>query len=1005
DASAVTKRTAAGIDQICLVECTDFVAGRSVTFDEAGMHAFEHLKNAEDFQMALDVVRCRGTGIRPVPVRISEDGKFRMIDYGERRESDLTAKPGEISRHNIITDGSGDTALTRQELWERKLLDLSLRNSLLNFRPGSANVQFMTFDLSQLEDELSKGGDFQIMAAPTELHAVLSDNKIFETENNKDIVTQLAETEFRSHRLRAFIRDADLERTLKKLHRTAKISLEENGANTLYLSLGCLRWYETDKSTRPRYAPLLLVPVDLVRKITDRSYSLRVRGEDVQMNITLLEMLRQDFGILINGLNPPPMDENGVDLPLVFNTVRQAVMAKKGWDVEDLAFLGQFSFSQFIMWNDIRNRSEELRQNQVVASLISGKLEWDPQDISISPAELDDKVAPSDMAVPVSADSSQLAAVYAASQGQSFVLHGPPGTGKSQTITNMIANALYNGKSVLFVAEKMAALSVVQKRLAKIGLDPFCLELHSNKAQKRAVLNQLEQTLAIGHVKSPEDYQRTADELKRRRTELGEIMTALHEPQPIGMSLYDAITVYETLSEYKGCITLDAAYPEKTAAEDYQAAQDHLARIIAAGRELGGYRTSPLKAYCREQYDINTRDQFKKAAEQLRSLLPEANAAYRKLLQELQLAVQGDYETYAGLLTALQHAQTGEYLPSQLAADAPAAVRRGELDALLEAGRNYRSMEDAVLQRFECTVLAVDAAAAKLEWNENAQKWFLPKLFGTGKIVRKLQAHAKAPGTVTKENYAGVCDELIALAEQRQKLVGADAVLTAAFGAYWQADKSDFNLLGRCCKGTDAIREILGRLQEPALFEALQRPMPAGFTQAWAAFEKLRTAMDALEKNFGIDFAELSQAEDFFAAAEQTASGWISGSTLLRERSILEGLLRELSGRGLDAVVSAYRSGFVTEDTMMDAYRCEAARVTIVSAMAKYPVLSGFQGTQFEVSLTQFAELNAQFEKLTVQELVSRLSAKIPVAAEGMKGSSEISVLQRAIKSGGRMLS
>ena len=147
------------------------------------------------------------------------------------------------------------------------------------------------------------------------------------------------------------------------------------------------------------------------------------------------------------------------------------------------------------------------------ASLISGKMEWTGEEM-IPSEKLDELMSPADMAVPVSVDSSQLAAIVTAGKGQSFVLHGPPGTGKSQTITNMIANTLYQGKSVLFVAEKMAALSVVQKRLSNIGLEPFCLELHSNKAQKKNVLlvitsysihyTKLYDFLLTGFTKKPE---------------------------------------------------------------------------------------------------------------------------------------------------------------------------------------------------------------------------------------------------------------------------------------------------------------------------------------------------------------------------------------------------------------------------------------------------------------------------------------------------------------------
>lgn len=163
-----------------------------------------------------------------------------------------------------------------------------------------------------------------------------------------------------------------------------------------------------------------------------------------------------------------------------------------------MAFIGLFSFGQFVMWNDIHNRSKELEENKVVSSLINGAMNWQQEDNDISADNLDDEFSIKDMAIPVSAESSQMVAIAAAAKGKSFVLQGPPGTGKSQTITNMIANALYQGKTVLFVAEKMAALNVVQKRLVNIGLDPFCLELHSNKTNKSVVLSEINKALEVG---------------------------------------------------------------------------------------------------------------------------------------------------------------------------------------------------------------------------------------------------------------------------------------------------------------------------------------------------------------------------------------------------------------------------------------------------------------------------------------------------------------------------
>lgn len=176
------------------------------------------------------------------------------------------------------------------------------------------------------------------------------------------------------------------------------------------------------------------------------------------MNFTILEKIKQDFKIEINGLDPLPSDEHGIDLRLVLNIVRKAIVDQPRWDVLESGYIGIFSFTQFVMWNDIRNRSEDLSRNKIVKSLIDGKLSWDSNFTNI-PEEVDESSA----ILPISADASQLYAINAAANGESFVLHGPPGTGKSQTITGLIGNALGKGKTVLFVAEKMAALSVVEK--------------------------------------------------------------------------------------------------------------------------------------------------------------------------------------------------------------------------------------------------------------------------------------------------------------------------------------------------------------------------------------------------------------------------------------------------------------------------------------------------------------------------------------------------------------
>ncbi|WP_312496027.1 DUF4011 domain-containing protein, partial [Anaerosporobacter sp.] len=341
--------------------------------------------------------------------------EFLGYDYNKREDIDET---------------SGQAKL---RLWERKLLDLSLRNTLLNFRKTKTTVQLMTANLFELRDHIASGEQFIIMGKPKEIATMRNDLNVYPIQKDVEYIEAIATSEFTHRRIRTFLEEEELDGVLKNIHRQARTVIEENGANSLYLALGFLRWYETKQSQNARYAPLVLVPVDLVRKVQAHTYGIRIRDEEIQMNITLLELLRQDYDIEITGLDPLPTDECGVDLSYVFREVRKGIANKPNWSVEEYAFLGLFSFNQFILWNDIHSRTDELMKNKLVASLLSGKLEWSPQGNTITARQFDEQIAPMDLAVPIRADSSQLEAIWAASKGQSFVLHGPPGTGKSQT--------------------------------------------------------------------------------------------------------------------------------------------------------------------------------------------------------------------------------------------------------------------------------------------------------------------------------------------------------------------------------------------------------------------------------------------------------------------------------------------------------------------------------------------------------------------------------------------
>lgn len=456
----LTKRIDNGSDEMTFVECTAMCSGEQVSFEEAERVAkWGRLGKPDAFRFAIDVYMARLQGIRPLPSRI-RDGAGLSIKADEIRESEITEAPKNLGIS--ISDVSTSLAVpkkisSKKELWESKLLDLSQHNMLLNLPLNASVMPIMSSHIDELEDALADGHEFHLLPVEKEIAALSfvkmdeNGNKskpmpwlpaaiqrygIFEmTEWPSDADFDFKEKlrgEYRNHRLYTFCTDKQLDRDLTSIYRASRSAQQENGVSSLYLAIGLLRWFPEPGSSEPSYAPLILLPIEIIRKSANQGYALHARDEDSHFNTTLLEMLAQNYHMQIGGLDPLPADEHGINIKSVFAIVRSAVLSLSGWDVVESCVIGNFSFAQFAMWNDIHTAGDVLEKNKVVRSLMKGHVDW---DISSEKGE-------EDIYLPITVDGTQLQAIRMAAKGTTFVLHGPPGTGKSQTITAMIANLM-----------------------------------------------------------------------------------------------------------------------------------------------------------------------------------------------------------------------------------------------------------------------------------------------------------------------------------------------------------------------------------------------------------------------------------------------------------------------------------------------------------------------------------------------------------------------------------
>ncbi|MDP1648969.1 MAG: DUF3320 domain-containing protein [Rubrivivax sp.] len=544
DVTALRKRVK--LKELLLFETTLVTQRPAPSFSFASQHAAQQIaeQNEEAFELAVDIRRARLQRIKPLAsaetlVAAPVTDQPQVVEPAFDEAPDLPDDDAQAEQDAATLDPKD-----RLARWQRKLLDLSLRNNLLNFKSGKKALKLEAPDAGALEDLLADGQALKLLARPDLMDGADPRNQaIHEGREREDLRRAHALDALKRREVFIAVAQDELEPRLVDLYRTARTTLQEGGANTLYVALGFLSWNRDDKPGSKYRAPLILVPVTLHRKSMRSGFTLTLHDDEPRFNPTLIEMLRQDFkldlGIADGEL---PRDDAGLDVRAVWKAVSRAVKDIKGWEVSEDVVLAMFSFAKYLMWKDLTERTDQLRENPVVKHLIDTPRESYPQGVAFpNPKRLDHEFSPEKIFCPLPADSSQLSAVMAAVRGKDFVLIGPPGTGKSQTISNLIAQCLAEGKRVLFVSEKIAALDVVYRRLREVKLGEFCLELHSSKARKLDVLAQLQNAWEAQGDMDPEVWRAQAQRLQRLRDDLNGYVERLHFRHPNGMSIFDAI--------------------------------------------------------------------------------------------------------------------------------------------------------------------------------------------------------------------------------------------------------------------------------------------------------------------------------------------------------------------------------------------------------------------------------------------------------------------------------
>ena len=1018
DVSLLTKRTAEGIYDITLVETTCMNMGHSSDFDDAVKKANGKLTDGNSFILAIDVKRARHSGIRPIPQRILHGQVWEV----EEKETDIQksavhATPQSINPYDL-SGNETQTVITKQLLWERRLLDLSLRNNLLNIRITKNTLQLIPANLSCLEDALADGEEFRILHRPADWESPAMDFGIYSSIPESDPMVGFINSELSQKRLRFYLPENDLGKALTHLYRSSRTSIEENGANTLYLALGLLKWYETPSSERPRYAPILLLPVEIIRKSAAKGYVIRSREEETMMNITLLEMLRQNFGITISGLDPLPTDESGVNVKLIYSIIRNSIKNQRKWDVEEQAILGIFSFNKFIMWNDIHNNANKLVQNKIVSSLINGKIEWEAATEEIDATDMDKQVSPADIVLPIIADSSQLEAIYEAVHDKTFILHGPPGTGKSQTITNIIANALYKGKRVLFVAEKMAALSVVQNRLAAIGLAPFCLEIHSNKTKKSAVISQLKETTEIIRQTPPEEFRKEAERLLNLRAELNQYIEALHKEYPFGVSLYDAIIHYQSV-DVESCFDIPQAYLDTLDKDTFAQWEDAIELLVRTANACGHPYQHPLTGISITEYSSAVKEgssQLLTGFIDLLTTIRQKLDVFSILLKDTDIhPTRKDFQTISHIIRRIL--DIPELTPGLLTLPLLNETLN-EYREVVVHGRKRDEQRKEIETGFIQEILSINAKQMLAEWNRVSGQWFLPRYFGQRKIRKAINVYALK--TIETEDIKPLLHRIIRYQEEAEAVRKYIGQLPSLFGR--PGKNEDWNTIEQIIDDMTSLHShLLNYAKDIAKVSQIKQNLSAQLTEGIQTFRdihahsfnelyQLADTLTATEKKLsgmlGISIEELyTDSADWITIALSKARTWKENLDKLKDWYQWLQAYQTLHSLGIGFIATEYKEKNIPTSQLTDSFRKSFYQAAIRYIIAKEPTLELFNGKIFNDIIAKYKQISTKFEETTQRELFARLASNIPSFTHEAIQSSEVGILQKNIRNNARGIS
>ncbi|WP_094227780.1 DUF3320 domain-containing protein [Methanolobus psychrotolerans] len=910
------------------------------------------------------------------------------------------------------------------EVARHNLLDLTMRNSLLNFHASKTReirvvdeIPKEVYDRLVLQEKKmefhpkSKNQDKKYDTFVDESKPDMPNEDIDDDESS--ILWKMSppngelESKHIDRFLQTTLKNDDLQKRMYYISQQSQSVFEEQGYTVLYLALGFLEWEDPTDTSKIRQAPLILIPVELVRTMAGGSFQLSWTGEDIFTNVSLQAKLIDD-GISLPEFEMPDEKEK---IDQYYQDVVEAIAKKTNWNVLSDISLGFFSFTKFVMYKDLDPMAWPENSSPAKHPLIKCIFDPDTQicETEFSEDDVDKKVNARNVYHVMDADPSQIAVIEDVKSGMSMVVEGPPGTGKSQTITNIIAELLAAGKSVLFVSEKMAALEVVKSRLDQVGLGDFCLELHSRKANKKELLKELERTVSLAPPKSV-SLDNHFDKLESLKAELNDYANALREPfgyikqSPFNLFCMKEGALRHFESVGREMAKIKYSNIEKCSQKEWTesiSTLSNISDILPLVKPVNDHKwkgCKPGMVLPSDEYEIEKLlDDCKSSLDTLKNTINkvcESGSIHHPLtLREIESSIS------AAKVVAASKPIDKEVLLNQ---EWNELSNKAKL--LIKLVDDFQSQSSALHSKFRETAFEQDIESIFKEYKELSAKFVIIRLFNSRYRYLKKEISSFYKGIAPKNTESVILDlhELSACVQSRKQIRDLHESGLNLFGSHWKDEESNPQMLDSFAEWIVSFRQqLLKNTFNNQVVDKISSGVSKGELEK--AIEDASIAVgifvehrDKLFSRINLDYEQVFGTNADSVYVENIDSKlrlWKEGVSELQKWSQFTVRREHCLETFAAPIINLIDSDLLESDDIIPCFEGNFADELLRCAFMERQTLASFMGELHEKKIKTFTELDRELILENRQRLAYLLYEKQPSIPKGVSPKSEAGIL------------